>query len=633
MKGFRRALVAAILGGICGCASIDSVNPKERMAALSRIDDPVELAELARKSPYDDVRNGAITRISDVKILSRLSLEKNLRLDSRKLAASTLVALPGCEEACKDVFVSADENWLMLAVLPGLSEPTRAARVVAERIAALWKSTDLSIDESAEVYLKMVSGDLSSRQDQLKLARIITASAAWERAFEKVSASRGIRDQTVLLDLALERFGGERRVADWAICCLDDSGLKEVVRQHKTAEVRRNALNSVKGSAALSELSLDKKLALELREMAASRLVADEKAESERKGVLSKTDEYWLAWKMVRSLSASARAESGVRDRMLRWWRSAAISADERSELYLQMVNQDLSGAQDQRLMAEMLSSAKAWERAFARIKADNALVSKKELLELARGGYKVSEIVALWAVDKLGDGELLVVARESQTQKVAFKAVCCLKERNSIECVATGGFGTVIRLEAVNRLGKESEATLRAIAVSSDPNFRKIALAKMKQLGLSVESAQKAEEAVSERERAARAAADAAENARREAALATARKAVELAKIDGTIRTYRDRLNSGSLTAENALAFEGRIVSIASKNWRPKIRVEIRGAKETLFAICQVSGKPSEALNVGDAVSVSGKFKKGTSAEVVLSDGSAVSAAKGGGR
>ena len=544
-----------------------------------------------------------------------------------KATGEVAVLFDGGPDRCRRFFKSENVEGALgyrdekLGSAPLVPEPMRS------RLLACWDAPEVTVDEQASIFLLLDNELFSDRKYQQRLAFVLSKTAHWRRVFDKVK-SDGLTDADVIKALALgvdyKGIGGgdgDEPVAIWAVGKLSDLQRVDVVRNAALMSVRSNALeriasagNASQGAldAALARLVLDREVPRVLREPAVGKL-----SESASRDVYCKADEFWLGWCALAKIGASARSGKDVSSRSHRWLQDGTVELSDRAKIYLTLGSEPLTLG-EQKVVAEMLEIAD-WRRdVLLKCSNDKSLTDAGIRLALAKQSYEVDETVAIWAVEGLADKDLLDVAGSSASSRVGFKAVRLLKDRASVESVAIGKYNTVLRLEAINRLTAQSEEALRSIATSADANFRSVALERMNALGLSMKTIREEVDAVAAREQAARKAAEAKLQKERESAIGHAKREIELAKIDETIVNYRRALSAGTLGGKT-LAFTGTVLSVASRSWKPRIRIAIKGARETLYALCRGSGRADAELAVGCRVSVEGAFRSGTAAEVTL--------------
>ncbi len=559
--------------------------------------------------------------ISDPQIMKGVILDKAISRALRKTAVDRLSTLEGCAKACLEIFQRSDECWLMFVVMDKIDVEKRNLPFVREKTYALWKSEQLSLDCRAYVYVNSKGIDYSKAEDQEVLARAMTSSRIWKQVFNKVVANKDLVDLGIMLRLALRSYKGDKSVALWAVGNLDDAGLMTVVRESEDDEILYKAIRQIRADSFLVELTLDESLDRNSREVAFACVIGRRTVEVSCRSIYLKTKEFWLANRALTKLGDRVRAEKCVTDRSLSWMKNEKISLDDRARVYLAIPDGvDYSGLSDQRLLCMMIAMAKESNRVFAKVVREGSLTSGSEIVKLADGGYTVAETVSMWAVDHLDDSNLLTVIKKARNPRILFNAVCNLKKTESVVNVSRGRYETVARLAAINRLGIESDSVLQEIAKSEDANFRDIALQRMKKLGIPTENAKKAAEEIARKENEAKAAERKKQLVARSVALKAAKHDIELAKIDEKIGTYISTFGV-SLAIGTEFTFRGTIVSITSRNWRPKIRILVKGANKSLDVLCLVQGKFQLPVKEGTTVIVSGKFKTGNSSEIVLSD------------
>ena len=616
---FRCAISALLIGLACGCASVDSRDSKERAVALARINNPVKLAQLVRESPYGDVRQGAVERIADLQVLKEIVLDGKIEKKLRENAVVQLLSRKERSAVCLEIFQQSDEPWLMYAVVADIGMEEKRLPEVMGKIHALWKDPSFSLDQRAWIYVISEGGDYSMPEDQSVLAEALTFSRHWKLVLDKVVATGDLVDADALLGLALGAHRGDKSVALWAVEKLDDAGLMTVVKRGNLQEVGGKAIKLLKSDEALLELTLDKSLPIDYRQEALSQLLGRLTAEESCRKIYLGCDEFWLADKALAKLGDVVLAEKPAIAKSLSWMKDEGVALDDRVRVYFAIPGDaDFSDPVIQKVLCEMIVGAKDGGRVFERVAKHGSLTSKHEILMLADGEYDVDEAVSMWAVDLLEDDDLLAVAGKTANSKVVFKAVRTLKGQDAIAKVAKGDFGMVARLEAIKRLGRESASVLQEIVTSTDANLRNVALQRMTDLGCST----KAAEEFIRKDDEAREAEKAQLQELRNETIKAAQRDIELAKIDEAIKGYRSLLG-GSPPVETQLTFKGTIVSIVSKNWKPKIRVLVKGAHETLHVLCLVPGKFTLPVEEGSKVIVSGQFKAGNSSEATLSDAS----------
>lgn len=509
----------------------------------------------------------------------------------------------------------------MLGSAPLVPEAMRS------RLLACWDAPEVTADEQASIFLLLDNELFSGRKYQQRLAFVLSKTAHWPRVFDKAK-SGGLTDADVLKALAMgsgyKGIGGgegDEPVGIWAVGKLSDLQRVDVVRDAALMSVRSNALeriapvgNASQGAldAALARLVLDREVPRVFREPAVGKLSA-----SASRDVYCKADEFWLGWAALAKVGASARSEKDVSSRSHSWLQDETVELSARAKIYLTLGSEPLTPG-EQKAVAEMLELTDGWRDVLRKCSSDKSLTDAGIRLALAKQSYKVDESVALWAVEGLADRDLLDVAGSSASSRVGFKAVRLLKGRASVESVALGKYNAVLRLEAINRLTAQSEETLRSIATSTDANFRSVALERMNALGLPMKAIREESDAVAAREQAERKAAEAKLQKERESAIGRAKREIELAKIDETIVNYRRALSEGTLGGKK-LVFAGTVLSVASRSWKPRIRIAIKGVRETLYALCLGSGRADAELAVGCRVNVEGVFRSGTAAEVTL--------------
>ena len=602
-----------------GEVSIDSDDEKVRRAALGMIADQDELAMLVRKSPFEDVRAGAAERIVDPGRLTALSRDKAVDKKLREKMIDKLMATDRLEY-CTELFCGTDEPWIELKVFEKIDSGRLADEAVRSRLLKMWRTKQIPLEVRSRIYLRLAGADLSSADDQSELAKAVSISENWKSVFDKIVKSGDLNDPSVLLDLALGKYECDNMVAEWAVAKLDDSGLLKVLRTGDVESCRNAAVGLFKGDAVILEAVLDKTIKRDLRDKIFNRIAERKTSAAMYKAVFLGTDEFWLCEKTFGGFDANVRSEKDVSGKAMSWFRDQVVGKDDRAWLYLLIERGDFSEGHDQELLAELLEGAAKRNEVFAKMKKTGDLVSMEQFARLADGGYDVDETVALWAVEKLDDKNLLIVAKKAKAAKVAFKAVCNLKDGKSIETVAQGEYSTVARIEAINRLGKESEAALKKIAVCNDENFRRVALDRMTKLGLSLEATKRESEAVARKERAAKEEAKRKEQEERTKKIAAAKHDIRLAKIDESIGTYVAAVGASPKSGAE-FSFKGTVETVTSRNWKPKVRIFVKGANKTLRVLCHVRSKLDAGIKEGAQVEVSGKLKSGDASEAVLTD------------
>jgi hypothetical protein len=372
--------------------------------------------------------------------------------------------------------------------------------------------------------------------------------------------------------------------------------------------------DSITGDKHLTSLVLDKKIRRHFRERALEQL-----SEPSMKGIYCLSDEYWLTKKVLSRLSLNMRFDPDVIACSRKWFKNENLSLGDRVEFY-KMLKDQVYSRDEQSIIARMLELDQEWQIVFKKCKEENAITVAEIKKALSAKKMDVQDVVSLWAVDGLLDDDLLTIIETSPVQKVCFKALGLLQDHKSIEKVALGRYDVILRIEAINRLTKDSQEAFRKIVMSNDPNFRQIALDRISSLGISTSDIKADADKIMQQENLARRLAAEKLRKKREIAIKQAERDVVLAKTDEQILSYRNAINSGS-ASELRLSFGGRILSIVSKAWKPRIRIEVNGAKEKLYVVCRVSGRLKVPVKEGDFVIAEGVVSKGSEAEVFLSN------------
>lgn len=397
--------------------------------------------------------------------------------------------------------------------------------------------------------------------------------------------------------------------------------LTSVISKGKVASAAGKAVELIKADAKLVDVVLEKANARQCRERALKMLLGRTTAGATSKTLYIRGDEFWIAKAALANLYGADRSDNNVVSASMRWWRNGTLSLDDRAFIYLSTIGGDYSDSGDQKVLADMLVYVGNRDKVFDKIVKTGDLKEQSILVKMAKGDLSVPEPIALWAVDQLQDEGLVAVAKSPMSSRIGFRSVRNLKSQDAIVKVAQGDFSQVSRIEAINRLNANSSFVLHSIAKSNDANFRQVALDRMKAIGLSIETAKKDADEVTKLEQAKRASDDEKLRQKREADIKAAQHDLELARIDESIVAYRTKLNGGTIAEGDSFQFHGIVRSIVSKKWRPKIRIEVKGAKEKLSVLCNISGKLSQMIEVGNNVTASGKYKTGTIVEVTLSD------------
>ena len=468
---------------------------------------------------------------------------------------------------------------------------------------------DMLFEQRAWMYARGELGDLSRSQNQVE--------PTMKQVFDLVVGKTNLVDRNLMLDFALGSYEGDETVAQWAIANLCDEDLKTVVRRGKVESAVFKAVLQIHADAPLVELSLDRSIPRKYREAVVAEILSRDSAGSLCREIYLNAEESWIAAKVLGEIDGDVLKQEDFVGKSLSWFRSADGAVDDRAKAYLAIPSaEDLSHPSDQHVLCTMLADSVERSRVFDKIVKDGSLTSGGEIRKLAAGDYDVDKKVVLWAVDRLGDEDLIAVIGKSSLPDVVFKSVRNLRSQASLAKVAIGDFGIVARIGAIERLEKESEGVLQKIARSNDANFRSVALKRLKTLGLSTKAAEefiRNDDAAKEEERTR-------EKKEHAAAIKAAKHEVELAKNDETIRRYVLSVKGG-LAIGTELTFQGAVISVTSKNWKPKIRIVVKGANEALEVLCLVPGKFDLPVRVGSRVVVTGKFKSGTLTDVVLSD------------
>lgn len=615
------AILALFTVALCGCASLESPDAGERAVALARVHDPLRLKELALRSNWEDVRGGALARIDDSGVLADIALDVASPHETRMTAVNRIVGRPGRQEPCLRVFLASDDLVVALTALQALEPDQRASADVRARMLHWWMDRLQPPHVHAVIYICMGGLVGKSSDDEVRLASLLADSRYGQRVFEIVRKGHDIENRGVLMDLAAGKYAVSPAVRTWAVGGLGDGELDALVRKNVPEEVRDAALAKMKGPQLLADIALDRQCPRFLRERAFRRACSCSDGQHAVLHVYLTAIEFWLAKAALEALPETSHVDSAVRIRTLKWFRDESLESNERAAVFMALSGADLSATDDQARLARLISDASSWRLVFDKAVREQTLVGRRELLGFADGSIKADESVALWSVERLADEDLLAVAGKTPMKRVAFKAVACIRADAALEVVALGTYDPVLRIWAVEHLRRGSEPALRKIALSEERKFRQLALKRLKELGLLSDDIRAEVGHVVERERAQDEQKAERVRALRQSALAGATRRLELAKTDQSIVRYRKRVAESSGLAGDPLSFNGKVDSITSRNWHPKVVVSVKGANRSLSVVCQMPSPLGEALKVGDEVLVSGRFKSGNGREVHLTE------------
>jgi hypothetical protein len=653
---------------ICGCATIDSENQSERLAALDKIIDQQELRECVVSAKYEDVKEAALSRITNSQYLVSIAVDKAIAENLRDAAASKLTSEDDATKVIRANQVSEKVCHYLIGLVKSevLSEQILLDGVVSESI-ALKAVSNIHAEDVAMKVLNVDKIPLS-----VKLVAIERVKSA-EKLVE-ICVNNGYCDE--LRDYSLGALSGdveslcrvflENESASFAMKSFAKLPSKDVASERIQAGVfswskkifasdpgREDWINQLVSNLLAEDLqwwvvsesafpdsskiiaikkigSTDKlmKVVLSASYSEAIRVAAVGKIEDDpvtlEKCILS-IDDVGVGLAIAKILPKDRLGTEVIQAQIAKWFGSVTDAKTMAEVLSYLNVDFDLDFPQYQDNLVKMIANADTKEnRALAR----NYLVNPKIIKDLAMQKNGESEDVALWAVDMMAsDLWLSKLIGECQNPMVRGRAVSRLSNESQIADVAEHDADTAVRVIAVKHLSSQSSSLLQTLVLDKDLVVGKYALMKLSEYdplaadGLKKElekkeAARKAEEAEMRKKEEM---AD-WEQAKRDVERQVYAKAVERQIWDcqecaKVYQTYDCAPNC-------VLELNGPLVDF-EHNWifADEVILYIEANGQKMNVRCKLKNDVPGNLNKGEKVVVSGKFLRGDQSEIVLED------------
>ncbi len=654
---------------ICGCATINSDNRDERLAALDKIVDQQDLRECVVSAKYEDVKETALSRITnsqylvsiatDSAIAGRLRDAAAFKLTAESDAAKVLRANQVSEKVCQylvglvkaetlseqilldgvvseSVALKAVENIhsenSAMKVLNADKIPLRVKLVAIECVKSPEKLVEICIRNDYADELRGYSIDaLSDDCESLCRAFLENQSASFAmRTFAKLPRENvaAERIQAGIFAWSKKIFASDPSREEWIrqlVSCLSvEDSLWWIVSESAFTDASKIiALNKIGSTDRLMKVVLSASYSETLR-VAAVDKIKDEPATLE-KCILS-IDDVGVGLAIAKILPKERLGTEVIQKQVAKWFGSAADAKTMACALSYLNVDFDLDSPRYQENLVKMVSEADTKEnRALAR----NYLVDPQTIRDLAMQKDGESEDVALWAVDMMASdlwlGKLIAGC---QNPMIRGRAVSRLSNESQIAGVAEHDADTAVRVIAVKHLSSQSVSLLQALVEDKDPVVGKYALLKLAEYDpLSADGLKK----VLEKKEAARKAAEAEMRKKEEMAdweqakRDVASQAYVKATIERQIWDCQEcaRVYQTYNCAPNCvLELNGPLVDF-EHNWifADEVALYIEANGQKMNVRCKMKNDVPGNLTKGEKVSVSGKFLRGDQAEVVLED------------
>ena len=654
---------------ICGCATINSDNRNERLAALDKIIDQQELRECVASAKYEDIKEAALARITNSQYLVSIAIDQTIagklrdaaawKLTTETDAAKVIRANQVSEKVCQhlvglvksetlseqillDGVVSESvalkavgnihsENSAM-KVLNADKIPLRVKLVAIECVKSVEKLVGICIHNAYDDELRRYSLDaLSSDGESLCRAFLENESASFAmKSFAKLSRENvdSERIQAGIFAWSKKIFASDPSREDWirqlvSRLSVEDS-LWWIVSESAFPDASKIiAVNKIESTDRLMKVVLGASYSESLRVAAVAR-IKDDPATLE-KCILS-IDDVGVGLAIAKILPKERLGTEVIQKQVAKWFGASTDAKTMAGALSYLNVDFDLDSPRYQGNLVKMVSEADTKEnRALAR----NYLVDPQTIKNLAMQKDGESEDVALWAVDMMASdlwlGKLIA---ECQNPMIRGRAVSRLSNESQIAGVAEHDADTAVRVIAVKHLSSQSVSLLQTLVEDKDPVVGKYALQKLAEYDpLSADDLKK----VLEKKEASRKAAEAEmrrkeemadwEQAKRDVSKQAYVKATverqiwdcqECAKV---YQTYNCAPNC-------VLELNGPLVDF-EHNWifADEVDLYIEANGQKMNVRCKMKDDIPGNLTKGEKVTVSGKFLQGDQAEVVLED------------
>lgn len=453
-----------------GVATIDSKSLDDRMTALGRLETDEDLLECVLFGHYDDVKLKAIGRMKADSTLWRVieaKPRKHLTTEMKELASTLLksdeyrgrvIAVPQISGETKRRLLEAIGDSTVLKGIPFAQHVERtyrqlAAMRCANRDSPFW-------DE--ELLMRYIQDSGLDAESVAAVARRLVTPKFCAEVLKRADI-RGM--------VAMELLGRVR----------EETLLMDVVRSPATDhEVRRRALLDVRDGRFLSDCTLDERLPVQLREVAAEQLV--------RTGADCRS-----AFLAVGDVGLQARLVAGVKDcsspavqsRLQECFRKLPVGELLRSVVMAMDGTIVFDDSEDQKKFAQTLLS---FDSAELRRKTRSVIVNTDVLESLVQRACEASkDELALWAVGQArGDRSLERIARKTgKSDLVAAKVVSRVADEAVLQRMARNDSPDCVKLALVRRLTRLSRDVLRELADGDSRVIATQAQNRMRELSL----------------------------------------------------------------------------------------------------------------------------------------------------